>query len=241
MSQIERGTGVAVWRQIARDLQSDIARGQINPGDRLPTELELADRYRVNRHTVRRAIAELANDGYVTAMRGRGTFVADKPIAYPLTARTRFSEIVSAQELTPGGRVIAARTEPASDLIAERLNLSQGEQVLRVETLRVVEARPVALGTGWLATNKVPNFLLDYAELGSISGALARAGFGNYRRQSSWITAIAADHYDATHLRMDEGTPLLQVESLDVTEDGAPLQFSKARFAPGFAQLVVTN
>lgn len=237
----KRDSETVAWRKIARDLEETIAGGELVPGARLPTEMELARRYKVNRHTVRRAIAALTNEGRIEAVQGRGTFVAEKPISYPLTARTRFSEIVSAQDLVPGGRMIATAIEPGAGLVAERLELDEGTPVLRIDTLRVVEGHPVVVGTGWLSQALVPDFLIDYAELGSVSAALERAGFGDYRRQTSWVTAEPANDVDAAHLRIAEGAPLLVVESLNVTAAGAPLQFSRSRFVADAIQLRVDS
>ena len=86
--------GVTLWRRIADDLERAITAGEIAPGEKLPGETEIAARFAVNRHTVRRAIAELAGRGLVRAARGSGTFVEGGRLAYPISARTRFSEIV---------------------------------------------------------------------------------------------------------------------------------------------------
>src|ERR1700747_1726388 len=67
--------GVTLWRRIADDLERAIAAGEIAAGEKLPGETEIAARFAVNRHTVRRAIAELAGRGLVRAARGSGTYV----------------------------------------------------------------------------------------------------------------------------------------------------------------------
>src|SRR5919107_523901 len=71
------GEGITRWRRVADDIRSHIGDGIIS--DVLPSELELAARYGVNRHTVRRAIAALTADGLLRVERGRGTFVNTKP------------------------------------------------------------------------------------------------------------------------------------------------------------------
>src|SRR5437868_6891455 len=104
------GSGVALWRRVADSIEHGINAGLYASGEKLPAETEIAENYRVNRHTVRRAIATLAERGLVRAERGSGTYVQERPISYPLRLRTRFSEIVGA-----GGR------EPRAELIASRL------------------------------------------------------------------------------------------------------------------------
>src|SRR5262245_26458277 len=110
--------GVTLWRRIADELEHAIRLGSHAVGDRLPGELEIAQRFAVNRHTVRRALAELAARGLVRAQRGSGTFVEHARLAYPIHARTRFSEIVGRAGRAPEGRLIAHALEPATPDVA---------------------------------------------------------------------------------------------------------------------------
>src|SRR3981081_4948886 len=108
MTLQDTASGVALWRQVADGIERDIADGSFAAGERLPGEVEIAETYRVNRHTVRRALATLAERGLVRAERGSGTYVEAPRLAYPLRARTRFSEIVGAGGRGPRGQLIGA-------------------------------------------------------------------------------------------------------------------------------------
>lgn len=237
MAEIERGKGISLWRQIEERLRADIANGIYTPGAQLPTELVLAEKYDVNRHTVRRAISALAQTGQLNATRGRGTFVAEKTIHYPISERTRFSEIVSANKRQPGGRLISSGEEAASKEVADRLGLKEGDIVIRGETLRVADGRPITVGTYWMNKKLVPNFIADYAELGTVTQVFERAGFDSYRRLKSWVSAIPADAHDASLMQVTPGTPLLEVLSVNITESGQPLQYTRARFRGDVVQL----
>src|SRR5205085_12466916 len=116
-------SGVALWRQVADGIERGIADGRFAAGDKLPGEMEIAETYRVNRHTVRRALATLAERGLVRAERGSGTYVEAQKLAYPLRSRTRFSEIVGADGREPHGQLIAASQEAATRDLARQLNL----------------------------------------------------------------------------------------------------------------------
>src|ERR1700756_827055 len=113
MSLQDASTGVALWRQGADGIGRGIAGGTCVAGEKLPGETEIAETYRVNRHTVRRGLATLAERGLVRAERGRGAYVEAAGIAYPLRSRTRFSEIVGAGGREPDGRLIGASEELA--------------------------------------------------------------------------------------------------------------------------------
>src|ERR1700742_1547920 len=114
MTLQETPSGVALWRQVADGIERGIADGSFVAGEKLPGEIEIAETYRVNRHTVRRALAALAERGLVRAERGSGTYVESPRIAYPLRSRTRFSEIVGAGGHEPRGQLISAVEEAAT-------------------------------------------------------------------------------------------------------------------------------
>src|ERR1700686_229831 len=122
--------GVTLWRRIADDLEQAIALGTHAAGDRLPGEVEIAARFDVNRHTVRRAFAEMTRRGLIRAERGSGTYVERSRLAYPIGARTRFSEIVGSAGRDPGGRLIGHGRESAAPENARQLGLNVGEAVV---------------------------------------------------------------------------------------------------------------
>jgi GntR family transcriptional regulator len=67
-----------VWAQVADDIRADITAGRLRPGEKLPSEIDIAERYGVARMTVRRAIADMVENGELVVLRGRGTFVAER-------------------------------------------------------------------------------------------------------------------------------------------------------------------
>jgi DNA-binding GntR family transcriptional regulator len=118
---VSRHDGVALWRQIANRLQQDIGTGSYPPGGRLPTEAELSQHFRVNRHTVRRALEELSRGGLVRVEQGRGSFVAEDVLEYAVEARTRFSEWVRRHNKEPSGRVLQLKETAADQNVASAL------------------------------------------------------------------------------------------------------------------------
>jgi len=231
--------GVTLWRRIADDLERAIAAGEIAAGEKLPGETEIAARFAVNRHTVRRAIAELAGRGLVRAERGRGTFVEGGRLAYPISPRTRFSEIVGAAGRAAGGRLVASRLEPADRAVARRLKLAKGTPVVRLDFVRNANGVPLSTGTTWLPAARAPDAAKAYAATRSVTRTLAAAGIRDYRRHSTRVTAAVADAIDADRLDVAPGRPLLVVESVDVTPDGRPIVTSTARFAADRVELMV--
>src|SRR5690349_1873505 len=146
----EAGAGVTLWRRVADELERAIAAGTFRSGAKLPAENDIAARFGVNRHTVRRALATLAERGLVRAERGSGTYVEAQRLAYPIHRRTRFAEIIGGTGRSVGGKLIASAVEAADAEIARRLRVRPGTLVSRLETLRHADRVPISTGTVWL-------------------------------------------------------------------------------------------
>jgi len=146
-SSIERRSGVSLWRQIADQILHSIAAGDFAENAALPPEVALAERYGVNRHTVRSAISALVQEGVLRAEQGRGTFVLSrKRLSYPIGARTRFSTGLQGQTSERHIVLLASTVEPASQRVAEGLGLARGTEVIRLETRGIVQ---VSARRGW--------------------------------------------------------------------------------------------
>jgi GntR family phosphonate transport system transcriptional regulator len=231
--------GVSLWRRIADDIEQSITRGTFKPGGRLPGEIEIAGRFGVNRHTVRRAIAALAERGLVRAERGSGTFIEQRRISYPIRPRTRFSEIVGGAGHTVGGRLTSSAVEAADDDIASRLRIKPGTPVVRLELLRHADRIPLCAASTSLDAQRFPNAASVYASSNSITRMLSRFGVRNYTRKSTRIAAAIAQALDAAPLRIALGRPLLIVDSVDVDGNGTPVLATRARFAADRLELVI--
>ena len=237
----EPTTGVALWRRVADSIEQAIADGIYARDTRLPGELEIAKIHRVNRHTVRRALAALAERGLVRAERGSGTYVEAPRIAYPLRSRTRFSEIVGAGGLEASGHLLSASVEPATRDLAKRLGLKTGAPLLRIDALRTADRIPICVGTKWMSADRFPGGAKIYEKLRSTTKLVAHFGVRDYRRDWTKITAAIAEAGDAARLDLALGRPVLVVDSLDVEPDGRPLLTSRSRFAAERVQFVIEN
>lgn len=241
MSLQDAASGVALWRQVADGIERGIADGRFAAGERLPGETEIAETYRVNRHTVRRALAALAERGLVRAERGSGTYVEAPRIAYPLRSRTRFSEIVGAGGREPRGQLIGASEEPATRELAKQLGLKTGTPLVRIDALRLADRTPICVGTTWLAAARFPDAGRTYERVRSTTKLLAHYGIRDYRRASTRVSAAIVDAADAIRLDLALGRPVLVVDSTDVDADGEPLLTTRARFAAERIEFLVEN
>ena len=241
MSMQDAASGVALWRQVADGIERGIANGTFAPGEKLPGETEIADTYRVNRHTVRRALATLSERGLVRAERGSGTYVKAQRLAYPLRSRTRFSEIVGAGGQEPRGQLIEASDDIATRELARELGLKTGAPLIRIEALRSADRTPISVSTAWLCAARFAGAGDVFANVRSMTKLLAHYGIRDYRRASTRITAAIADATDAARLDLALGRPVLVVDATDVDIQGKPIVTKRARFAAERVEFLVEN
>ena len=236
-----RGDGIAAWRKIADLLQAEIAGGLIAPGSQLPTEAALAARFAVNRHTVRRALAELAAKGQVRTSQGRGTFVEATRVAYPIGTRTRFSQNMAQEGREPGGIVLDAAEIEADPRIAALLAIAPGSPVLRLHTARLADGVPIAVGHSYFPLPRFAGFEVAYRKLGAVTPSFAACGVEDYKRRETRVSARFASPEEAVRLDIAAGRPVLVVDSVNVDPDGIPIQATNGVFAADRAEIVLQS
>ncbi|WP_339855099.1 phosphonate metabolism transcriptional regulator PhnF [uncultured Nisaea sp.] len=235
---IERKSGQSLWRQIANNISDAIRSGTYPPGSKLPTEAELSQQYGVNRHTLRRAVSELAEAGVIRVEQGRGSFVQEHVLDYLVAKKTRFSDNVLRQRRTPGGRTLLLTEEVGDPAILKQLGLPRGTRLVRLDRIGEVDGRPISVGSHYFPAAKVPGFAALHEELDSITKVLTHFGYGEYTRRETRVTARMPDAADADHLQQPRNRPVLVIESINVDQTGMPIEYGFARYAADRFQLV---
>lgn len=239
MSIVRRDGGIALWRQIGEAIRADIAAGAFGAGGRLPTEAALAERFGVNRHTVRQAMGALERDGVVRIEQGRGSFVAETVIDYPVGRRTRFTEILARQQRAASGRLVRALDLPASEAVARALRIRRGQPVTLIE--RITEADGLSMGftAHHFPKARVPGLIDAFRRTRSITRALRAVGVADYQRATTRIWARLPTSEEARHLQQRQTDPVLVSEAVNVDSDNRPVEFGVTCFAAARVKLVV--
>ncbi len=239
--RIERGGGLAVWRQIAAAMEMAIRRGDYRPGIQLPTEKQLADRFGVNRHTVRQAMNRLAETGLVSIEQGRGMFVAEGSLDYRIGARTRFTENLLTKQKKPLRELISADQIPAPADIARALGIPTGAPLWQIETRNHADDRAVSVSSHYFSTDRFPDMPELFRRAGSITGALKLSGVADYTRRVTRIAAKLIAAGDARLLDLPRTRPVLISETVNVDDRGRPVEFVRARFAADHVTLSIEH
>lgn len=228
-----------VWTRIRTTLEGELAAGRYAPGDRLPSEAALAARFGVNRHTLRRALAALAEAGLVHARRGAGVFVTARPTDYPIGRRTRFHQNLIAAGQTPERRILHLETRTADAGEAAALELQPGAPVHVCEGLSLADGVPMAMFRSVFCATRFPDLKEALSQTRSITAALARAGLGDYTRRTTRLSAERADALRARHLRLACGAPILRTVAVNIDAAGRPVEYGRSWFAGDRVQLVI--
>jgi GntR family phosphonate transport system transcriptional regulator len=242
LKQVQRQTGVALWRQIADRIREAITRGAYDETGMVPPETALAEQFGVNRHTVRSALAALAQEGIVRAVQGRGTLIERRErLNFPISKRTRFTTGISGQARETRGFLLAAAEESADAEVARWLKMRVGDTVIRLETTREADKRPVSRATSWFPAGRFGDIAETYRKTESITKAFALLGLQDYVRATTEITAAHADAGDIADLELTPGAILLITKAMNTDLDGVPVQYSITRFAADRVQFTIEN
>lgn len=239
---MERRSGVALWRQIADRIRQLASSGEFDGTGRLPPELALAQRFGVNRHTVRSAVAQLVQEGVLRSEQGRGTFIEKRGrLTYPIATRTRFSEGLAGQAEQRRGILVSHSLEPAGAAAAEALGVAEGAPLVRLDTRSEADGRPVSRASSWFDAARFAGIENHFARTGSITASLNALGVGDYVRKTTTVTARLADGEDLDVLRLSPGAVVLVTEAINADMAGQPIQYSRTHFAADRVELRIDN
>lgn len=230
--------GLARWQSIAAQLRADILAGRVAPGQRLPNEQALADRFGVNRHTLRQAVQALVREGHLNVRQGSGTFVRELVLDYALQRRTRLTENLARMGETAGRQLRAHHVAAAGEWAAPLRVAPRGEVVV-LETLAAVRGRPVSLSTGAFPSPRFAGIVPLVSRFGSITQALAALGVVDYTRARSVVSTRLPTQAEADALARPMTQPVLVVQYVNVDREGVPVEAATTLFAADAVQLVV--
>lgn len=222
MTVLNRHSPLPLYRQVADAIEAEIASGRLVPDDRLPGELELAQRYEVNRLTLRSALAELAQRGLIHTVHGRGSYVAAPAIRHDISGDREASLTRTMRER---GHRVSQRLLNTADEDRPEIGRTLGTRgrVRRYELLRYVDDSPWTLTRTWLPARRFRDLERKWRGDDSLYDVLEREYGIGMRRAHRTIRTEASGPVDAEHLMVPVGFPLLVMEGLNVDEGRTPV------------------
>lgn len=229
---------LARWETIAAALRDDILQERCVPGAQLPNEQVLAERFGVNRHTLRQAVQSLAREGHVHVRQGRGTFVRELVLDYALRRRTRLTENLSGTSEWARGELLAHGSHRAHAW-STALGVPPRSTVVVLDTRVSVQGRAIGLSHAAFPCPRIANIADAVARHGGITAALRELGVVDYTRARSVVSTRLPTHVEADALARAGTQPVLVVQSVNVDREGRPVEAGTTLFAADAVQLTV--
>jgi GntR family transcriptional regulator len=238
VGQIDKTSPLPYHYQLREIIRNEIVANRWNGGDRLPSESELCDIFRVSRTTVREALDALVGEGLLTREKGLGTFVTEPKFMETWAGSTvGFSDSITKQGYSIETKVLELTRVPAQHHVRQELQLRDNDHVFLLRRLRFILNQPILVVHSYLPAKRFPDFLdIDFTNKSLYQTLRSEYGI-QMERVKRTIEAIAADKDVAELLEVPLGFPVMFIENTAYTQDHTPIEYylawrrgDKARF-----------
>ncbi len=229
--ELNANSPVPLYHQLKSYLEGQILRGSLKPGERIPSERELEERFKISRSTIRQAIGDLINEGLLTRAQGRGTFVAHPRIQQHLGILTSFTQDMESQRRAASSQVLQFKVVQSPVHVSRALQLKLvRESVLVLKRVRMADGEPIALETAHLPAERFQSLLEVDMSRNSLYGTL-KSRFGvEPRRALQQIEAVACPAEEASHLKVRKGSPILHMYRTTFDQSNVPFEYVESYY-----------
>jgi len=230
LAALERGSGVALYRQIQHSLMEQIRSGGFDPGEPLPSVDELATRYGVSLMTARQAVRTLCDLGVVYSQQGKGTFISQRKVEKTLRRVLSFTEEMKLRGSTSRSRVLSLRLAVPNREVRSNLELSAGEKTYQLQRVRMADRIPMGLERSWLPAASCPDLPEDLEPDASLYRTLAER-YGIQIASASEVVEVGrASAEEARLLRIAPCSPVFLFTRTSFLESGKPAEYVKSTY-----------
>lgn len=226
---IDKNSPLPLYYQLEEHIKQTIQSEKLLPGDALPSERELSESLQISRMTVRQAITNLVNKGYLFREKGRGTFVSYQKFEQNLKGLTSFTEDMIARRLVPGNKLLHFEIFPAEQDVQALLSLEADELIYKIKRLRLANEEPIALETNYLPVKLVPGLTPEILEK-SLYTYIEDKLHLKIGHATQTVESALVNEEDIKHLNVKKGMPVLLIQRETFLEDGTPLELVRSSY-----------
>lgn len=228
---LDKGVPIPLYFQLKELIIEAIKSGEYKNGSLIPTEKEFSEMYQISRTTVRQAVTELVQEGWLYRVKSKGTFVSTPKINQDFIQRLEtFQEQMERSGMKPGTEVLALEVVPALGHVAEELQLKEGEKVIYLHRRRFANEEPIVTAETYLPY-ALCKFVLQHDFVKESLYEILRQSEETevlcIRRR---VEAVEATAQDAAYLNMKQGKPIQLFYSTGCNVYGKPIVYSVARY-----------
>ncbi|TKD67703.1 GntR family transcriptional regulator [Pseudalkalibacillus hwajinpoensis] len=226
---IDKTSPLPIYYQLVEWIKGLIEQGELKPGDSLPSEREYAERFSISRMTVRQAITELVNSGYLYRQKGVGTFVAEKKIEQQLMGLTSFTEDMKSRGMEPSSKLVGFEIVPAPTYISEQLTIQKHAPVYEIKRIRLADGIPMALEKTYISANLVKGLTEEIVQ-NSLYYHIENQLSIKIDEATQVLESSVATQQEAEYLNIQKGAPVLLIQRNTALTDGTPLEIVKSSY-----------
>jgi len=223
-AQIDKESFVPYYHQLKEILSDQIRQGVYQPDELLPSENQLCETYGVSRATVRKALGELALEGLVYTVKGKGTFVAKPKLEQSLFRFYALGRDLRSRGLDLTSRILKQSVVRLSKEVAQRLKVPEGERAAEVRRVRLVDGAPLAVETSYVVGEAVDELVRADLGVASIYDVVERATGKVVAGAEEYLEPVIVDAYEAELLHCDAGMPAFHIERLAYFDEERPFE-----------------
>jgi GntR family transcriptional regulator len=229
MKPLQPESVIPLYHQLMERLKGSIEKGNWTPGDKIPSENQLMDQFGVSRNTAKKAIEELAQEGILYRIQGKGTFVAKPKLQQSLMGFYSFSKVLKEKGLNPKDIILKLEEVKPTVKIREALQLEEDEIVVEMKRLRCANNEPYILESSFIPKNLISN-MEQLKKVGEISL------YDLFTQEFNIVVTRAKEAFEpvlirseeSEYLQTEEGLPALLLERIAYDVNGVPVEFCRS-------------
>lgn len=230
--QLDKDVPIPLYFQLKEKIKEKIVNGELEPGDLIPSERELSEKYNISRPTIRQALQGLVNEGLLYREKGRGTFVAKPKIKYGFIQKfTTFYDDMQKKGYTLKTKVISQEVKKATSRVANKLDINKNDKVIFLERIRYIEeTEPIVWVMNFIPYELCPGLINEELKDKSLYHVLDEKYNITYHKAEITLEPVIAEKIDAEILKVEEGSPIHLMENVTYNKEGVIMDYFESRF-----------
>lgn len=225
--EIDKQSFVPIYYQLQELLVGRIESGELKPGDKLPSENELVEKYDISRNTAQKAIRALVNWGLAQRIQGKGTFVCNKSVTLSITASLSLTSEIVGLNKVPHSHILQAKVIEASMDIAKKLNIPKDSEVYIIQRIRSVDDLPLMIQTSYIPVKFLPDLLDKNLEDKSLFSMIMEEYGIKIDNASEVMRAVSVTKFEGEMLDIPEFSPAFLLQRQTFLKDGKVFEYAK--------------